>query len=94
MSDWLTEKRNDLDIIDTQIMQCLSDRFALIKEIGRFKKDNQISIMQPKRVNGILNKCTQMSKKYDLDSAFLQEIYQLIIKEACKIEEEIWKDGL
>ena len=88
---WLEDARAKLDGLDSEIIDILARRYSIIKEIGEFKKKNQIPVMQHDRVKEILNRCTERGISYGLSEEFIKKIFSLIIEESCRIEEDILK---
>lgn len=81
--------REELDYIDNQIMEKVSQRYEIIRKIAEYKKANDLPMMQPQRVDFVLKKAKKFAGKYDLDEIFLTNMYRLIIDYACKLEDII-----
>lgn len=96
MKNWLENQRKKIDKIDETIIQQLSLRYQIVDEIGKYKINQGLSVMQQDRVDQKMIVYKELSKKYDLSEEFVQAIFKAIINEACKIEskqaEEIKED--
>ena len=85
----LAKYRVALNTIDEQIIALLGQRYAIIRNVARHKKEQGIAIMQQDRVNEIKDRCADMATRQQVDPDFVRKLYALIIDEACRIEDEI-----
>ena len=74
--------RNKLDKIDKKIINLLSDRMKISKNIGIVKKENNICITQNDRWDNIIDNIKKMCVDKDINPNFVLEIYDLIHKES------------
>lgn len=84
--DGLTQFREELNKIDSQLISLISDRFKIIHSVGIYKKENGIAVMQSDRVEEVKNRCVKIGSQFNLNEDFINHLYDLIIKEACRIE--------
>ncbi len=80
----LTMLRNQIDDIDDEIIQLLSDRMGISKQIAYIKKSTNMSIFQIDRWKTLLDSILKNAKTYDLDNDFVKEIYEIIHQESIK----------
>lgn len=85
----IDELRKELDAIDDKILELLKQRFDLIIQIAEYKKINNIPMMQPMRVEFVLEKAKKLAREYGLSETYVTELYKIIIDEACRMEDEI-----
>ena len=85
----LAKYRLALNAIDEQIIALLGQRYAIIRNVARHKKEQGIAIMQRNRVNEIKDRCADMAARQQVNPDFVRKLYALIIDEACRIEDEI-----
>lgn len=52
--DVLARKRQEIDILDDELLNLLSSRMNIAREIGRYKKEHNITILQTDRWSEIL----------------------------------------
>ena len=87
----LEELRFEIDKIDAELIQLLSKRMNIIEQIGEYKKENNITILQIKRWNNIIHESIEMGCKLGLDKEFLLSILRLIHEESIQKQTEIFK---
>lgn len=74
----IDELRARIDSIDGDLLDLLADRMKVADEIGRYKKQNNITILQPNRWDKILEKVFVKGEKEGLDNEFLEKIFKAI----------------
>lgn len=52
----LEECRNKIDEIDTQIISLFEERMSVVKEVTKYKKDNNIPVLDSSRESVMLDK--------------------------------------
>ncbi len=77
--DDLTKMRSKIDKIDDEIMKLLEGRYTLSKEIGLFKKEQGIQVLDLKREHEILDKARQISEE-------IYYVFLKIIEESKKLQ--------
>lgn len=80
----LLELRNGIDKIDDQLVELLAKRMEVIKQIGQYKKDNNVTIFQLKRWNEILKRTNLTAKTLELNEIFIEKIYNDIHEESIR----------
>ena len=55
----MDELRERIDILDEQLMESLLTRFLIVKEIGEYKKENDIPILDSSREQDIYDKIAE-----------------------------------
>lgn len=84
----LQEYRNQIDTIDKEIVYLLSRRFEAVKSIWDIKKVNNITALQPGRWQEVLDKLKENSVDFWVNYDFLESMWNLIHKEALRLEEK------
>ncbi|MGL5681991.1 MAG: chorismate mutase [Marinifilaceae bacterium] len=74
----IEELRARVDQVDEELLDLLEERMNLVEEIGKCKQRCNISILQAKRWDTILNRVLVQGKKRGLEQDMLKKIYQLI----------------
>ena len=86
----LEELRTEIDKLDGELLQILSKRMEIIDEIGEYKCENDITILQMKRWAGIINDRLSIGTNLKLDETFLRKLLNLIHKESIQRQENIF----
>lgn len=92
--DQLNQFRQEIDILDTQIIEALGKRFEVCRQVAHFKKAENIPMMQPARVEEVKKRRQELGIKHSIDADFMLKLYSLIIQESCRIEDEIIENNL
>jgi chorismate mutase len=87
----LEELRTEVDKLDGELLQILAKRMEIIDEIGEYKRDNDITILQMKRWAGIIKDRMSIGTHMGLDNIFLKKLLNLIHKESIQRQENIFK---
>ncbi len=90
----LEELRTEIDKTDGQLLQILATRMKIIDEIGEYKKDNDITILQMKRWAGIIEDRLAIGTHLGLDEQFLKRLLLLIHKESIQRQTNIFNENL
>jgi len=85
----LEELRSQIDKVDEDLISTLVSRLDLIKQIGEYKRSENLSVLQLKRWNEILNSRTELAKKLNLDEVFIVKFLELIHQESIRIQTDI-----
>lgn len=83
----LKEFRSRIDAIDAHIITLIAQRTNVVKQIGDLKKKAGLLVMQPDRVRVVLDDRADKGCSAGLNPKMVKQIWQLIIDEACQIEE-------
>ncbi|MEN3326028.1 MAG: 4-amino-4-deoxychorismate mutase [Acidobacteriota bacterium] len=81
--------REELDKLDDQIISLLSRRFALCRDVAAYKRETGIPMMQIARVHEVKKRVAERGRASGLREVFTTALYDLIINEACELEDEI-----
>lgn len=92
-SEFLIEMRREIDEIDDRIMNLLSKRMSVAREIGKYKMANNISVLQPVRYDWMVNKRLSQALGLELDEEFIKLMLESIHEESVKQQFEIFKKG-
>lgn len=78
----LTAYRQEIDRLDSYMLELLAERMNIAVEIGKYKKENQIAIHQPKRWAATIKRALGIGKTNALSENFILELFQKIHKES------------
>ena len=74
----IDELRARIDVLDNDLLELLASRMRVSDEIGKYKKQNNITILQPGRWDTILGKVFEKGNQKGLDNEFLEKIFKAI----------------
>jgi chorismate mutase len=81
--------RNRIDALDTELMEVLSSRMEIAREIGRYKKENNVTALQISRWTELMNNRIAVGEKLNLNRTFVQILFQLIHEDSVRMQTEI-----
>jgi len=87
----LEKLRSEINIIDNQLIEILSDRMKVSDKIGQAKKEKNVAVLQQNRWNSIIEKSLKKGEGLDLSHPFIERIYKAIHQESIKRQEEVFK---
>lgn len=76
--------RAQIDELDNSLMELLANRFRLCREIGTFKKEHNMTILQTGRYNEILEKRGTQAGLCGMNPKFAAHIFELIHEESVR----------
>jgi chorismate mutase len=85
----LERLRREIDKIDAELIDILSKRMQIVDEIGRYKKNNNITVLQIRRWSEIIQDRINLGEKVGLPREFLLKMLQLVHKESITRQERI-----
>ena len=85
----ISQLRKQIDQIDNAIMDILSKRMRVCREIGQYKKEHNMTVLQAKRYNEILDKRGAQGVLCGMDAEFVKTIYEAIHQESVRQQIEI-----
>jgi chorismate mutase len=78
----LVELREKIDKIDRDILEIMADRMSVAEEIGRYKKDNNVTILQSSRWDEIVRNRMKVGLEKNLTAEFVHRLFEIIHKES------------
>ncbi len=91
----LEELRTEIDKIDAELINILARRMELIDEIGKYKRNHNITILQLKRWSNIVHDRLKTGLDSGLEKEFLQKLLEIVHNESIKRQTDIYssKEG-
>ena len=80
----LAELRRQIDGVDEQLLELLTKRMRISREIGIYKKEHNMPILQSPRYSEILEKRSDMGLVMGLSTEFVKEILKEIHEESIR----------
>lgn len=85
----LNELRKQIDECDNDLIQLLAKRMRVCREIGTYKKEHGVNILQTGRYNEILDKRGAQGVLCGMDQAFIKKVFEAIHEESVRQQMEI-----
>jgi chorismate mutase len=85
----LEELRLKIDEVDNALLKKLAERIELVAEIGNYKKENDVAILQIERWQQILDSRENWGKLLDLHPEFVKLLLEVVHQESIKIQTAI-----
>ena len=85
----LNELRSQIDECDNELMDILAKRMRVCREIGTFKKEHNMTILQTGRYNEILDKRGAQGTLCGMDADFVKLVFEAIHEESVRQQMEI-----
>lgn len=89
----IEQLRAQIDVLDDSLLYTLASRMKISEEIGRYKKDNNIAIVQANRWESLLAAVIEKAKTYGLDDEFVRALFNLIHEASVQTQNEILSEG-
>ena len=89
VKDKLHDLRGTIDKIDDLLIQKIAERMKIAEEIGTYKRDNNITILQVNRWDEILQKAISYGKALKLSEEFTEKFLELVHNESIRRQTEI-----
>jgi len=80
----LTELRKQIDEIDGELLSVLSKRMRISREIGQYKKEHNMPVLQTVRYDEILENRTSNAEKLGMGTNFMKTVLQAIHEESIR----------
>lgn len=81
--------RSRIDALDSELLEVLSSRLEISKEIGIYKKKNNVTALQINRWTELMNNRIALGEKLNLNKTFVQILFQLIHEDSVRMQTEI-----
>ena len=85
----LERLRKQIDMLDEEIMHILASRMKVAREIGKYKKDNNMTILQNERWKEVLQKYVDRGAHSGLGEEFVTRIIKSIHDESIEQQEKV-----
>lgn len=85
----LSELRKQIDELDNQLIELLSKRMRVSREIGTYKKEHNMQVLQTTRYSEILEGRIKQAESFGIDASCMQKILETIHEESVRQQIEI-----
>ena len=88
----LEELRSRIDTLDERIITLIAERMSVARDIGQYKKDNNMTVLQVERWNEILRTRLQWGEVKELYGDFIRQLYSHIHDESIRQQTEVMNE--
>lgn len=85
----LSNLRALIDDVDKDLLNLLLERQKLVEQIGTYKKENNITVLQLERWKEIIDSRTEFGNNLGLSEAYVVKLLESIHKESIRIQTEL-----
>ena len=85
----LSELRKQIDECDNNLIEELAKRMRIAREIGTYKKEHDMTILQTGRYNEILDKRASQGALCGMEADFIKKVFEAIHEESVRQQMEI-----
>ncbi len=85
----LQQLRQQIDRIDDELIDLLARRMRISRDIGLFKKEHGMPVVQQGRYNDLMQKRVDTAVKLDMDAEFMRTVLAAIHEESVRNQLEI-----
>lgn len=88
-NDGLSSLRARIDVIDENILRSLKARMDVSREIGEFKKEHNMAILQTSRWDEVLASMIEKGKECGMSEDFIKAVFSAVHQESVAIQDGI-----
>ena len=85
----LTDLRAEIDKIDDELLDLLARRMRVSREIGQYKKEHDMPVLQTRRYEELLARRAAQAAELGMDRGFMRAVYQAIHEESVRQQMEV-----
>ncbi len=86
----ITLLRQQIDQIDNELLEVLNKRMRVSREIGTYKKEHSIPVLQTGRYGDIMNSRVKSAVEMGMSADFMKQLLSAIHEESVRIQLEIF----
>ena len=88
-TEGIRQLRHQIDELDNQLMDLLAKRMRICREIGQYKKEHNMTVLQTKRYSEILAKRGAQGAQCGMSADFVANVFEHIHEESVRQQIEI-----
>ncbi len=89
----ITEVREEIALIDREIVELIHRRVALAEKVLRAKQKESIQINDGTQNKAVLERATDAATERNLDTSSIKEIFQILIRMNIERQHELSGEG-
>jgi chorismate mutase len=87
--DQLDNLRGRLDNLDRELLEVLASRMSVVEQLGEYKRDNNVAVLQLDRWKQVHNSRADWAKSLNLYPEVVEELFKLIHMESIRKQTEV-----
>ncbi|MDE5905895.1 chorismate mutase, partial [Duncaniella sp.] len=87
----LVQLRRQIDQLDNELLEVLAKRMNISREIGTYKRDHNMPVVQPNRYGDVMSTRILAAKSMGIGEEFMRSILSAIHEESVRLQVEINK---
>lgn len=88
----LTLLRQQIDTIDNELLEILNKRMRVSREIGQYKKEHRMPVLQAGRYDDIMQSRVKLAQEMGMSGDFMRSVLSAIHEESVRQQIEILND--
>lgn len=88
----LDKFRHKVDLLDTQIIELLAERFGVVEQIGEYKRERNLAVYQANRWQDVMQSRINEGMKRNMTEKFMKNLLFAIHEESVKKQEAQLKE--
>ena len=85
----IDQLRAKIDILDESLLYTLASRMKISRQVGEYKKNNNIAILQTSRWDSLLAKVVEKGAEYGLPEGFIKDVFNAIHEASVEVQNEV-----
>jgi chorismate mutase len=81
--------RRQIDELDNKLLEVLAKRFRVSREIGTYKKEHNMAVLQTVRYDEILKDRISQAESMDINGEFMKTVLEAIHEESVRVQLEL-----
>lgn len=78
--------RGEIDALDDELLALLARRMAVARDIGRYKREHSMSVLQARRYDALMSRREREAQALGLDGEFVKAVLRTIHEESVQIQ--------
>ncbi len=86
--DYLGELRKQINGLDYQLINIISQRTNIVQEVGEYKRTHDLEVYQPGREEELYAARRSLAKDANLNPDMVEGLFKLIVEESKRLQRE------
>ena len=87
----ILDMRNEIDMVDRQLVELFEKRMKLVMKIAEYKKQNDINVKDTKREEEVIQKCIEALENKNLEASVVQ-MMNMIMNISRQLQQELLEE--